>query len=174
MVRPTSEELQRRARAVRLLVSDVDGVLTDAGVYYSDKGVELKRFSVRDGMGVELLRKVGVSTALLTRESSAIVTQRARKLAIEHVHLGVHDKRVFLSKWLQDLGVPFAEVAYIGDDLNDLGVLRLVAESGLTACPADAARALAAEAHFVTGRLGGHGAFREFADFIVEAKGQEQ
>jgi 3-deoxy-D-manno-octulosonate 8-phosphate phosphatase (KDO 8-P phosphatase) len=166
-------ELDRRARRVQLVVSDVDGVLTDAGVYYSARGEELKRFSMRDGLGVERLRESKIDTAFLTREDSPIVIQRAHKLRVTHVHLGVRDKREFLARWLGTLGVPLAGVAYIGDDLNDLDALRLVAERGLTAAPSDAVPEVLSEVHFRATLGGGHGAFRQFAELIIHSQTQE-
>src|SRR5450755_5030509 len=103
MVKIDPRELARRARQVTLLVSDVDGVLTDAGVYYSARGEEMKRFSMRDGMAVERLREARIDTAFLTREDSPIVIQRAHKLRVTHLHLAVLDKREFLARWLLKL-----------------------------------------------------------------------
>jgi 3-deoxy-D-manno-octulosonate 8-phosphate phosphatase (KDO 8-P phosphatase) len=167
MVRLPGAQLRVRAARVRLVVSDVDGVLTDAGVYYSAEGEALKRFSMRDGMGVELLRQAGVATAWLTRESSPIVAARAKKLEVEQLWAGQADKRQALPRLLQELGVPLEAVAYIGDDVNDLSALSWVAEAGLAVCPADAVAQVAAAVHFVTAAGGGHGAFRELCDLIL-------
>jgi len=168
MVRLAGPQLRARASAVRLVVSDVDGVLTDAGVYYSAEGEALKRFSMRDGMGVELLRDAGIVTALLTREESPIVTRRAQKLKIDCVWSGQRDKREALPRLIQTLGCDPKAVAYIGDDVNDLAALSFVAEAGLAVCPADAAPKVARAVHFVTAARGGHGAFRELCDLILE------
>jgi len=123
---------------------------------------------MRDGMGVELLREAGILTALLTREESAIVLRRAEKLKIDRVWSGQQDKRDALPRLVQSLGVPLGAVAYIGDDVNDLEALRFVAEAGLAVCPADAVPKVAAVAHFVTAARGGHGAFRELCDLILD------
>lgn len=168
MVRLAGPQLRVRAAQIRLVVSDVDGVLTDAAVYYSPDGEELKRFSMRDGMGVELLRNAGIRTALMTREQSPIVAARAKKLKIEDVWSGQLDKREALPGFVQGLGIPLHAVAYIGDDVNDLGALQWVAEAGLAVCPADAVPKVAAVAHFVTAARGGHGAFRELCDLILD------
>jgi YrbI family 3-deoxy-D-manno-octulosonate 8-phosphate phosphatase len=168
MVRLSGPQLRARAAAIELVVSDVDGVLTDAGVYYSADGEALKRFSMRDGMGVELLRNSGIRTALLTREESSIVTRRAQKLNIESVWLGERDKREALPRLVRTLGYPLHAVAYIGDDVNDLGALSFVAEAGLAVCPADAVPSVARAVHFVTAARGGYGAFRELCDLILE------
>jgi 3-deoxy-D-manno-octulosonate 8-phosphate phosphatase (KDO 8-P phosphatase) len=133
MVRLSGPQLRARAGAIRLVVSDVDGVLTDASVYYSGAGEELKRFSMRDGMGVELLRNAGIRTAWMTREQSLIVAARAKKLHIEDLWSGQLDKRQALPQLVAQLGLPAQAVAYIGDDVNDLGALGWVAEAGHTA-----------------------------------------
>jgi 3-deoxy-D-manno-octulosonate 8-phosphate phosphatase (KDO 8-P phosphatase) len=168
MVRLSGPQLRARARAIALVVSDVDGTLTDAGVYYSGSGEELKRFSMRDGMGVELLRNAGIRTAWMTREESPIVAARARKLRIDDLWTGRLDKREALPQLVTELGFRLEQVAYIGDDVNDLGVLNWVAEAGLAVCPADAVPKVAAAAHFVTSARGGHGAFRELCDLILD------
>jgi YrbI family 3-deoxy-D-manno-octulosonate 8-phosphate phosphatase len=168
MVRLMGPELRARAAAIRLVVSDVDGVLTDAGVYYSAEGEALKRFSMRDGMGVELLRQRGIRTAFLTREQSPIVEARAKKLQVDALLAGQRDKRESLPRLVQDLGVSAGAVAYIGDDVNDLGALAWVAEAGLAACPADAIPKVASRVHFVTVARGGYGAFRELCDLILD------
>ncbi|MBC8133332.1 MAG: 3-deoxy-D-manno-octulosonate 8-phosphate phosphatase [Deltaproteobacteria bacterium] len=159
--------LALRASRLRLLISDVDGVLTDGGVYYSEQGEELKRFSVRDGMGVERLRAKGIETALLTREPSAIVARRAEKLRISLVYLGVPDKALFLRRILDDAAVTLDQVAYIGDDVNDAGVMDEIAARGLIGAPADARPEIRALAHHKGTVPGGHGAFREFAEWLL-------
>jgi len=161
-------DLHVRASRVRLVLTDCDGVLTDAGVYYSERGEELKRFSVRDGMGVELLRAAGVRTAILSRESSGCVRARARKLGLEYTWLGVHDKRAHLEVILRETGLTGAQIAYLGDDVNDLGIIELVKSEGLTGAPADAVEVVARSVHHRVSSRGGHGAFRDFADWIVE------
>ncbi len=173
MVKLDTFEIGVRASRIKLLVTDVDGVLTDAGVYYSARGEELKRFSMRDGMGVERLRNIGIETAFLTREDSPIVVQRAHKLKIKHLHFAVSDKRDFLSRFLPEIGVSLTQVAYIGDDVNDLDAIRFVAEQGLTAAPSDAMPEVLRETHFRTTLPGGHGAFRQFADLIINSHTQE-
>ncbi len=158
----------QRAASVRLLLTDCDGVLTDAGVYYSARGEELKRFSIRDGMGVERLRRLcGVDTGIITGENSPIVARRAEKLQMTHVYLNVKDKMACLRMLLAAHSLQPEEVAYIGDDMNDRDVLQLV---GLSACPADALPAIKAIVHYVCTAPGGHGAFREFAEWIIYLK----
>jgi len=170
MVKLLGPELFARAAGIRLLVSDVDGVLTDAGVYYGAKGEKLKRFSMRDGMGVELLRQAGIRTAWLTREESPIVAARAKKLQIDALWSAERDKRQALPRLVQELGVAPQAVAYIGDDVNDLAALAWVAEAGLAACPSDAVPEVEAVAQFVTTARGGYGAFREVCDLILSSR----
>lgn len=166
------EELRARARRVRLVVSDVDGVLTDSGVYYSERGEELKRFSLRDGMGVERLRDVGIATSILTRERSAVVSARAAKLGIMRVYLGVQDKRVHLETIARETAIDPREMAYIGDDVNDVGIMRAVVDAGgVSAAPADAFEAATEVALVRTKANGGHGAFRELAEWILAMRG---
>ena len=146
-------------------------MLTDSGVYYSERGEELKRFSVRDGMGVERLRDAGIATAILTRELSGSVKARAAKLKVPFAWLGVLDKEAHLEQILEETGTSAAELAFIGDDVNDLGLMNRVGEVGLTAAPADAMAPVLASAIYVCSSLGGHGAFREFAEWILSLRG---
>ncbi len=160
-------ELRARAARVKLVVTDNDGVLTDAGVYYSERGEELKRYSVRDGMGVERLRDVGIATAILTRELSGSAKARAAKLKLPFIWLGVLDKEAHLDTILEEAHARPGEIAFIGDDVNDLGLMKAVGRSGLTAAPGDAMESVLDAAIFVTSRPGGHGSFREFAEWIL-------
>ena len=158
---------QRRAARIKLLLTDCDGVLTDGGVYYSENGEALKRFNIRDGMGVERLRALaGVETGIVTGERSPSVKKRAEKLAISECHLGSKDKDAVLGSILERLGLHPDEVAYIGDDVNDLPAF---ARAGLTACPADAVDEIKAVADIILKKNGGHGAFREFSEIIIKA-----
>jgi 3-deoxy-D-manno-octulosonate 8-phosphate phosphatase (KDO 8-P phosphatase) len=132
----------------------------------------LKRFSVRDGMGVERLRADGVETAFLTREASPIVARRAEKLQLRLVYLGVADKLGALPGLLADAGVELAQVAYIGDDLNDAEIMNAVARQGLVGAPRDAVPSIVRTAHHWCAAPGGHGAFRDFADWLLDLRQQ--
>jgi 3-deoxy-D-manno-octulosonate 8-phosphate phosphatase (KDO 8-P phosphatase) len=165
-------ELRARAATVRVVLTDVDGVLTDGGVYYSAEGEALKRFSVRDGMGVERLRQGGIETGFVTRESSVIVARRAEKLALRLCYLGVGDKKAALPRILRDAGVELAEVAYIGDDFNDAEIMEAVAERGLVGAPRDAQPTILRLAHHVCAEPGGHDAFRSFAEWILSLRNE--
>jgi 3-deoxy-D-manno-octulosonate 8-phosphate phosphatase (KDO 8-P phosphatase) len=166
----TAHELRLRAASVRLVLTDVDGVLTDGGVYYSERGEALKRFSLRDGMGVERLRDAGIETAFITRESSPIVVRRAEKLQLRHLYVGVRDKRAALDQVLAETQLGPQQLAYIGDDVNDQAAMAEVATRGLTGAPADAEPPIRRAAHFRTTRPGGYGAFREFAEWILRLR----
>ncbi|MGH8611053.1 MAG: KdsC family phosphatase [Gammaproteobacteria bacterium] len=163
-----SQQLIEKARLIKMLLTDCDGVLTDNGVYYSPAGELLKRFSIRDGMGVERLRTlVGVETGIISGENSAPLKRRAEKLGIEECHLGISDKAQVVRSIIAKRGLLRAELAYIGDDANDLEVFDLV---GLYACPSDAFDAVKRHADIICRNQGGHGAFREFAEIIISAQ----
>lgn len=154
---------------IRWLFTDVDGVLTDAGVYYSAQGEELKKFNLRDGMGAERLRKLtDIQIGIITGENSEIVQRRAEKLKIETVFLGIKDKKAVLTAFLEEQNLGFEHIAYIGDDLNDYDVMKL---AGMTACPVDSAPEIKEIARYVCKQKGGDGAFREFCELLIH-KGQ--
>jgi len=174
------EALLRRSRShppdevslknLRLFVTDVDGVLTDAGMYYAESGDELKKFNTRDGKAFELLRHHGILTAIITSENTRIVENRARKLKIDHVLQGVSQKGEALRQLCARINVDLAHVAYIGDDINDLDVLPIV---GFSACPADAMPAVKAIANHVCRARGGEGCLREVVEAVLpHLKGQ--
>jgi 3-deoxy-D-manno-octulosonate 8-phosphate phosphatase (KDO 8-P phosphatase) len=160
------EEMRSRAARMRLVLTDVDGTLTDGGVYYSERGEELKRFNLRDGMGIERLREHGIETAFITRESSPIVQRRAEKLRVS-LRDGLSDKTAALNDLLVGSGLSLEQLAYIGDDVNDLGIMQAIRPSGLIAAPGDAHPEVCRIVHHVCARPGGHGAFREFAELII-------
>ena len=160
-------ELHRRASRLRLVLTDSDGVLTDTGVYYSERGEELKRFSIRDGMGVERLRDAGVDTGIVTGERSPSVLRRAEKLGLPHVLLGVKDKLGAVQALCAERGLTLEQIGFIGDDVNDLEILGVLTTHGLTAAPADALPSVLATVIHVCSAPGGHGAFRDFAEWIL-------
>jgi 3-deoxy-D-manno-octulosonate 8-phosphate phosphatase (KDO 8-P phosphatase) len=160
-------EARLRARRIRLVLADCDGVLTDGGVFYSESGELMKRFSIRDGMGVELLRLSGIESGIVSGERSPSILRRAEKLAIRHVLLGVKDKRTAVQTLCADTGLGLAELAYIGDDVNDVGVLDAIAPHGLTAAPADALPEVAGRVHYLCRAPGGSGALRDFAEWLL-------
>ncbi len=165
--RVSTATLQKRAARIALVLTDSDGVLTDTGVYYGPDGESLKRFSIRDGVGVERLRAAGIETAILTGESSPSVRKRAEKLQMRSLYLGVKDKAAHLKTVCQETGLSPDQIAFIGDDLNDFGIIRELTPVALTGAPSDAVPAIAAEVTYQCKERGGFGAFREFAEWIL-------
>jgi YrbI family 3-deoxy-D-manno-octulosonate 8-phosphate phosphatase len=163
-----NEHLRKKIEKIKIVVTDNDGVLTDTGVYFSAKGEEFKRFSIRDGMGVERLRKhLGIETVIITGENSGSVKARAEKLKIAEYYLGVKDKLKVLEEIKRKNNIAEENIAYIGDDVNDIAMMKLV---GLTATPADGTNFIKDFAHFICCRNSGNGAFREFAELIIAFK----
>jgi 3-deoxy-D-manno-octulosonate 8-phosphate phosphatase (KDO 8-P phosphatase) len=163
--------VSRRARGprwgqVRALVTDVDGVLTDGGLYYAESGEELKRFDVRDGQGLVLLREAGLVTAIVTAKQSALVARRARDLGITEVHQRVTDKAAVVADLAQRHRLTVAQVCYVGDDVNDLPAMQA---AGVAVAVADAVPLVRRRAHYVTRAPGGHGAIREICDLLLSA-----
>jgi 3-deoxy-D-manno-octulosonate 8-phosphate phosphatase (KDO 8-P phosphatase) len=161
--------LLARARAVDLLVLDVDGVMTDGGLYYGPDGEALKRFDVKDGHRLVLARQAGLRAAILTARRSALVERRARELGLAPVCQGCRDKREGLRRLLEEAGVPAQRTAYMGDDLNDLPPMTMVR---LAACPADACPEVRRAAHLVTRAPGGRGAVQEVVELLLRAQGK--
>jgi 3-deoxy-D-manno-octulosonate 8-phosphate phosphatase (KDO 8-P phosphatase) len=160
-------KLTEKAAKIKLLLTDCDGVLTDGGVYYGKNGEVLKKFNIRDGMGVErLLKLANVETGIITGELSPSVKKRAEKLKITELHLGIKDKPAVLNEILNRKNLQADEIAYIGDDVNDLEIMALV---GLSACPNDAMSFNKNIAHYICENKGGNGAFRELAELIIYA-----
>lgn len=166
---PTAAATLAAASAIRLVITDIDGCLTDNGMYYGASGEESKRFSARDGKGFELLRGAGIETMLLTSEKGPIIGHRAEKLQVRHVTEGSADKRADADVVRRQLGLEWSEVAFLGDDVHDVELLRTV---GLAACPADAHAAAVAAAAYRCRVAGGAGAFREVADLVVAGTGR--
>lgn len=150
-----------------MLCVDVDGVLTDAGMYYGPDGEVLKKFNTRDGMGLARVREVGVAVAIISGEDSAIVHARAAKLKIDDVYCDAANKRAAVDALCDKYDLALDQVAFIGDDLNDLSALESV---GLACAVADAAEPVQAVAHYITRRRGGDGAVREVCELLISAK----
>jgi len=157
-----------RAKRIRLLVLDVDGVLTDGRLFISAAGEELKVFHVRDGSGLVAVQRAGIVVAIISGRDSPAVMRRAGELGIRHVHQGVNDKGAQLDRLMTELGVTTAETACVGDDTPDAPMLR---RAGLAIAVADAHPALLAAAHWVTPSNGGQGAVRETCDLLLSARG---
>jgi 3-deoxy-D-manno-octulosonate 8-phosphate phosphatase (KDO 8-P phosphatase) len=156
-------------RGIKLFATDVDGVLTDAGMYYAESGDEWKKFNTRDGMGIKLLQRAGIITAIVTQERTKLMARRAEKLTIPEVHQGVMDKLSLVREMAARYGLTLSQVAYIGDDINDLETLKAV---GFSATPADGMPHVAAVVDYICQKKGGEGAVREIIEMILESQGR--
>jgi YrbI family 3-deoxy-D-manno-octulosonate 8-phosphate phosphatase len=169
--RPTHLRIVKSPRKVfkelKLFATDVDGVLTDAGMYYGESGEELKKFNTRDGMGIKLLQAEGVMIAIITMEQTKIVARRAKKLGIIEVFQGAKDKVSVLAHLSEKFNIPFEQMAYMGDDVNDVGALQTV---GYAAAPADCVDQVRLVVHYLCQKKGGEGAVREVIDMILAAR----
>lgn len=157
------------AASIRLLAFDVDGVLTDGMLYYGPDGDAMKAFSVRDGMGISLARAGGLKTAVVTGRMSAMVAKRAADLHIDYVIQNAAQKVPAMQELCTRVGLTLADVAYMGDDLNDASLIQM---AGLGAAPADACKEAKDAADFISAYNGGHGALREFAEYILQCQGR--
>ena len=162
-------EVLKKVRQIKLLLLDVDGVLTDGSIILGSEGVELKAFNVRDGHGIKLLKRGGVDCGIITSRSSNVVDKRARELGIELVYQGALDKVAALDDILLKNGLEAEEVAFIGDDLVDLPVLRRV---GFSVAVGDAASEVKERVDYVTKAPGGRGAVREISEVLLRVKGR--
>lgn len=158
-----------RAQEVRLLLLDVDGVLTDGSIIYTHSGTEMKSFNTKDGFGIRILQESGIEVGIITARNSEAVHRRAQDLKMSHVYQGVRNKIEAFNTIITDQQLDPSQVAYMGDDWLDLPLLTRV---GLAAAPADAVSEVRAVAHFVTRQHGGQGAVRELCDLLIEARGK--
>lgn len=157
-----------RAQRLRLLIFDVDGVMTDGRLYYTDNGEEMKAFNVRDGQGIKLLQAGGVAAAIITSRRSRLVELRAQNLGIAHLVQGAEDKAAAFADLLASLGLQADAAGFVGDDIVDLPVLK---RCGLAITVPDAPEILRQQAHYVTRARGGHGAVREACELVLQAQG---
>lgn len=162
-------DVAARARAVRLAIFDVDGVLTDGTVYMGPAGEAFKAFNIADGHGIRMLQSAGVAVAIISGRTSEAVARRAEELAIAHVVQGSKDKVADFERIIDGLGLAAQACAFVGDDLPDLAVMRAC---GFAVAVANAADALKLHAHYVTRASGGHGAVREFCELVLREQGQ--
>ncbi|HYF42919.1 MAG TPA: HAD hydrolase family protein [Ramlibacter sp.] len=162
-------ELLLAAQGIRVAFFDVDGVLTDGGLYMSDEGEPLKRFHILDGLGLKLLQRAGITPVVITGRDSKPLRGRLLALGVTHAHFGTEDKAPAAQKTLDELGLPWTQAAVIGDDWPDLPVMRRCA---FAAAPANAHVEAKAAARYVTTAAGGHGAAREFCDLLLVASGR--
>ena len=159
----TLKKIIQKCRKIKLIISDVDGVLTDGGMYYSKTGEVMKKFNAKDGMGVELLRKK-IKIVLMTKERSQIVLKRAKKIKVDQVYTGIKNKELLLPKICVKYKISKNEIAYIGDDVNDFNIMKQI---GLSAVPSDGNEKIKNISDYVCKTKGGDGAFRELVDLIL-------
>jgi 3-deoxy-D-manno-octulosonate 8-phosphate phosphatase (KDO 8-P phosphatase) len=160
---------ERLARDVRLMVLDVDGVLTDGGLYYDESGCVMKRFNVQDGLAIKMAPQAGLEFAVITGLDSPAVRRRVTELGITHYHPGHHRKAPVLRRISEETGIPFAHMAYVGDDWVDAAPMSLV---GLPIAVPNARPEILRLAAWTTGAMGGQGAVREAIDFVLRAQGK--
>ena len=161
-------DITQKTRRIRLVAFDVDGVLTDGRLYYSETGDAMKAFDVRDGMGMKLLQDAGIKLAIITSRCAPSVMLRAKDLGISHVQQGIANKRVAFDELIASLAIAPEEAAFMGDDLVDLPVFR---HCGFAATVADAPALLKRHADYVTRATGGRGAVREFCEMVLHSRG---
>ena len=156
-------------KEVKLIVLDVDGTMTDGGVYIDNNRVETKKFAIKDGCGIVLAHAAGIEFMILTGRESNCVLQRAQELKIRDIFQNVKNKISFLKEFMRENGIRQEQLAYIGDDLNDLYAMRL---AGTKVCPADAAREIREQCDYVLSAKGGEGAVREFIELLLKDQGK--
>lgn len=164
-----SAELIEKAKNIKLLICDVDGVLSDGKVYFGNDGEELKNFNIKDGLGIKLMQRNGIEVAIITGRQSNIVEHRATELGIKHVYQGRSDKRATYQEILEKLRLNAEQVAHIGDDLPDLPLMQM---SGIGICVADGYAYVQENADWITEKRGGEGAVRDVADLFLFAQGK--
>jgi 3-deoxy-D-manno-octulosonate 8-phosphate phosphatase (KDO 8-P phosphatase) len=162
------KKLEGRMAAIKIMIFDVDGVLTDGGLYYGPEGEAIKRFNVLDGLGIKFLHQFGIQTAIISARLSSITARRAADLGISHVFQGSHDKQAALSQLMQQTGLELYQIGYLGDDVIDLPLLKQV---GFAATVPNCHPEVLAHVHYVTQAPGGHGAAREICDMLLRAHG---
>lgn len=163
------KEFTQKAARLRLLVLDVDGILTDGCIYYGNSGEELKAFNIKDGLGIKMLQRAGIAVAIITGRESIIVARRAAELGISDVIQGREDKLTALTALCREKDLPMEHCAYMGDDLPDLAA---ISSAGLGLTVSDAVEAVKLEADWISGAPGGRGAVREACEAILDARDQ--
>lgn len=160
--------MKEKAASIKLLILDVDGVLTDGRITMNERGEEIKSFNVKDGLGLKILMSTGVGVVIITGRKSMVVKHRAEELGIDEVWQGIKDKKALCKRIIGEKGLKKEEVCCIGDDLPDLAVFM---EAGLRIAVADGVEEVREQADFVTKKRGGHGAVREACEWILKSKG---
>jgi len=162
--------LKKKLKLIKIYVSDVDGVLTDGGMYYTEAGLIMKKFNVKDGMGSVQLKKNGVKTGIITSDTSLVTKIRSERLKVDYIFIGSLNKIESLKEIQLKENISAKEIAFIGDDINDIEVLKSV---GFSACPKDACDEVKRIVDYVSTKKGGEGCYREIADLILKSKNLE-
>lgn len=160
-------ELKAIAKKIKLVAFDVDGVMTDGSLTFDENGIEYKTFNCKDGQGIELLHKAGIIPAIITKRNNGTIVHRAKVLGITELHIGQKNKEIALEEIIEKYGFSYDEVAYMGDDLPDVCVLKKVA---LPTCPLDAVDEVKEVSKFISAKKGGEGAVRELCEFILKTQ----
>lgn len=165
----THDSILEKARRIRLLILDVDGVMTDGRITLDNNGNELKSFNVRDGHGIKLIQNIGIQVAIITGRYSKVVERRAEELGIRDVFQKVQNKESVYRQLLETHGISDAEASFMGDDIIDLGIVKRV---GLAMAPSDAVEEIRSAVHWIASARGGHGAVREAVELIMKSQGK--
>jgi 3-deoxy-D-manno-octulosonate 8-phosphate phosphatase (KDO 8-P phosphatase) len=153
------------ASTIKLVILDVDGTMTDGSIYITEEGMQFKQFNVYDGMGIKMMITAGIKVGIISHSlSTGMVKKRAEMLGIKHCYIGQEPKTKVLREWSATMGIPLEAIAFVGDDINDLEVMKIV---GLSVCPASAVQKIRDIADIILKRNGGDGAIREFADEYI-------
>ena len=170
MVQLTEQQFLERLAGIKLLSLDTDGVLTDGGIYFTEDGEELRKFNVKDGLGIKRVQSFGIKVAIITASSTPSIAHRGRRLGVDYVFLDCEDKLVTLVRICDEMGIDLNQVGHVGDDLNDIPVLDAV---GCPMTVLNASQVAISSALFVTKNKGGEGAVREICDLIVSIQKQK-
>ena len=164
-----STEIILQLSKIKIVITDVDGVLTDGGLYYTSDGLVMKKFNVKDGMGMKLLRDAGIKNGIITTDTSELIRIRGERLKVDYIYLGVWDKENKLLEICKNENLLPENTAFIGDDVNDIGIIKA---AGFSACPSDAVTQIKEIVDLVLPTKGGQGAFREFADLVLKVQSE--
>lgn len=160
-------DLKKKLVKIKAFLTDVDGVLTDGGMYYSPEGLVMKKYFVRDGMGSVILQRSGIETGMITSDTSPIGRARAERLKFDHIYIGIRDKCEALDEICAKKDYAYQNIAFIGDDINDIEILK---RAGFSAAPADAIDEVKKVVDYICAKKGGEGAYREVVDMIMKAQ----
>lgn len=165
----SNELFSGKLKNIKLVITDVDGVLTDGGLYYTSEGLVMKKFNVKDGMGMRRLRENGIKNAIITTDVSDLIKVRGERLKVDYLFLGIWDKENKMKEICEQENILAENVAFIGDDVNDISIIN---EVGFSACPFDSVEEIKDSVDLILTRKGGEGVFREFADLILKEKSE--